>query len=807
MNHLAVDQMRARGAGESTPSGVLSPRSPKPGATSGELGGPNFVRQASDEFRDIEGNKLFEMVDEGSFRMNEGGKGFTDKAVKDYKWLNLTPIPTCTVEKSQEVLATVTKNTKLGMHEVSFREQKLPSLAVIVSWIKAMFFSFFRITVWFPKLTKDQVYSDCIAGLTVGVMLIPQSMSYADIAGLQYIYGMYSGLMPTLVYAFMGTSNQLAVGPVAMVSLLVNAGLEGQLDNLPQCNIAGMKQNEACPEEYAKLAIILSLLVGIIQFGAGMCKAGFLVAFLGHPVVSGFTSGAAVIIGLSQMKYVVGYDIPKSQYVNDTLSNLFGSLKDTNYITCIFGVIWFTILFSLNTAAKKYPKNKVLKLVKPLGPLIMCIAGILIMEFSDLNAKMSEVDRYYAREDAATHRRLGGVSNTSTPKEHFVVGEIPTGFPPWSADWSTANFGKLFLAAVGISIIGFMESISIAKALASKHQYKLIPGQELLAVGGANIIGACFSCYPVTGSFSRSAVNDSVGAQTPLSGMVTSGIMLLTLTCLTPLFKMLPKFCLAAIVISSVVNLFAWREAMHLWKVKKSDFILWMTAFLGTLFLGVMIGLGTAIMLSISIVIYEAVFPQIGILWNIAGTKYFRNIKQPEMGVFIPGILVLRLGGSLYFANVTYVRDQIFEHLEVFSKKITSVKYIVLDMTPVTTIDSSSIHALQDMLIELAQRDIQLVFANCGNRIVRTMQFAGFQQHVGAEWFLPETHLAVKYCIRHVAKIKKEVGELKRSLSNEISDDGESKPEDDKPIKFNKLATLGDTSDLQGWNAKAEEKV
>jgi sulfate transporter 4 len=156
-----------------------------------------------------------------------------------------------------------------------------------------------------------------------------------------------------------------------------------------------------------------------------------------------------------------------------------------------------------------------------------------------------------------------------------------------------------------------MESISIAKALASKHRYKLIPGQELLAIGAANIIGACFSCYPVTGSFSRSAVNDSVGAQTPLSGMVTSGIMLLTLTCLTPLFKMLPKFCLAAIVMNSVINLFAWREAMHLWKVKKSDFILWMAAFLGTLFLGVMIGLGTAIMLSITIVIYEAVFPQV----------------------------------------------------------------------------------------------------------------------------------------------------------------------------------------------------
>jgi sulfate transporter 4 len=774
--------MRERGAGESTPSGLRS--SKRPSSTDDD--GMGALNEG--EFRDIEGNKLFNMVDEGSFRKNEDGKGFTDKAVQDYKWLNLTQMPTCTVEQSQDVLATVSGKTKLGIHQMAFRDQTLPSMSSMVAGFKALWFSFFRIAVWFPKLTKDQIYSDVIAGLTVGVMLIPQSMSYADIAGLQYIYGMYSGLMPTLVYAFMGTSNQLAVGPVAMVSLLVNAGLDGQLDSLPQCNVDGMKQSEACPQEYAKLAIILSLLVGIIQFGAGMLKAGFLVAFLGHPVVSGFTSGAAVIIGLSQMKYVMGFDIPKSQYVNVTLENLFGTIKDTNYITFIFGFIWFTILFSLGKAAKKYPKNKILKLVKPLGPLIMCVIGILIMEFTDLNDKMKDVDTYYTREDAKGAHRL--LAATKAHKEHFVVGSIPTGFPPWSADWATANFGQLVLAAIGISIIGFMESISIAKALASKHQYKLVPGQELLAIGAANIVGSCFSAYPVTGSFSRSAVNDSVGAQTPLSGMVTAAVMALTLTCLTPAFKNLPKFCLAAIVISSVVNLFAWREAMHLWKVKKSDFLLWVTAFLGTLFLGVMIGLGTAIVLSITIVIYEAVFPQIGILWNISGTKYFRNIKQPEQGVFIPGILVLRLGGSLYFANVAYVRDQIFEHLEVFSKKITSVRYIVLDMTPVTTIDSSSIHALEDMLIELAQRDIHLVFANCGNRIARTMEFAGFQEHVGKEWFLPETHLAVKYCIRHVGKTKKDYVTLKRSLSNEISDDedtnGESKA-DETPIKLEAL--------------------
>lgn len=688
-------------------------------------------------FRAIEGDKLFETVD--------GRNGFTGKAQQDYKWLDTTEVPTCTAEQSQEVLREVKSGSRMD-----FFDQKPPSAADACRWLITQILSFLRVLEWFPKLTKNKVYSDVIAGLTVGVMLIPQSMAYADIAGLQYIYGMYSGLMPTLVYAFMGTSNQLAVGPVAMVSLLTNAGLEGQLDHIPRCNIEGMKQYEACPVEYAKLAFILSLLSGIIQFGAGMCKAGFLVAFLGHPVVSGFTSGAAIIIGLSQTKYIMGYDIPKSQYVNVTLENLFGRIGDTNYLTFIFGVMWFAVLYSLKKAAKRFPNNKVLKLAKPLGPITMCVIGILIMEFSDLNSKMMDADKYYTRKEAEDHRLLAATN--SSKKHYFIVGDIPTGFPSWSADWAIGDFSKLVVAAIGVSIIGFMESISIAKALASKHQYKLVPGQELLALGAANVVGACFSAYPVTGSFSRSAVNDSVGCQTPLSGMITAALMCLTVTVLSPIFYSLPKFCFAAIVINSVTNLFAWQEALHLWKVKKTDFLLWITAFLGTLFLGVMLGLGIAIALSIVIIIYESVFPQISVLWNVPGTNYFRNIKQPEPGIFIPGVLVMRLGGSLYFANVSYVRDHIVEQLEFFSKKISDVCYVVLDMTSVTTIDSSSIEEFEEMAGELKQRGILLAFANCGNRIKRTMEAAEFQEHIGAEWFLPETHLAVKYCVRHMAK-------------------------------------------------------
>jgi hypothetical protein len=213
-------------------------------------------------------------------------------------------LPFLALETSIDVKADITKEdwSLRGMHQIPLRSLRPPSCSQIFSRAARGLADLFPVLRWMPSLTKSQIFSDMVAGVTVAVMLIPQSMSYADIAGLQYIYGMYSGLLPAFVYSLMGTSRQLAVGPVAMVSLLTNAGLDGQLDDLPCCNIGGMKQSEACPHEYAKLAFILSLLCGVMQFAAGLLQGGFLVAFLGHPVVSGFTSGAAIIIGLSQMK-------------------------------------------------------------------------------------------------------------------------------------------------------------------------------------------------------------------------------------------------------------------------------------------------------------------------------------------------------------------------------------------------------------------------------------------------------------------------------------------------------------------------
>jgi sulfate transporter 4 len=583
-------------------------------------------------------------------------------------------------------------------------------------------------------------------------MLIPQSMSYADIAGLQYKYGMYAGFLPTLVYAFMGTSRQLAVGPVAMVSLLVNTGLDGQLTekqcpamycpdatnaatcypsafpDLRQPGVAPQSVPYECGAEYAKLAFVLSFLAGVIQLGAGVFRAGYLVAFLGHPVVSGFTSGAALIIGLSQIKYIMGYDIPKSQYIYETLEHLFSDIGKTKYMPFILGMIWLLTLIGLRKGFQRYPDNKFFKVMKPLGPLTMCIIGIVVM----YAAPVLETD-YSVK----------------------VVGKIPGGLDGiWSGgDLELNSASRLVGAAVSISVIGFMESISIAKALANQHGYTLVPGQELVALGAANIVGSCFSAYPVTGSFSRSAVNNSVGGKTALSGMVTALIMLLTLVLLTPALVNLPKFCLGAIVISSVMNLFAYKEAMHLWHVKKSDFACWVFAFLGTIFLGVQLGLIIAISLSLLIVVYETATPQLSVLWSIPGTNYYRHIKQPEQGNFIRGVVVVRVGaGSMYFA-ISSKLESLVAAMEASSDAVGTVRYIVLDMTPVVTVDSTAIHALEDLHKEWGARGVRVCFANVGTRAARTMGFAHSAEKIGTKWFHPEVHLAVKFCVKHHAAI------------------------------------------------------
>jgi sulfate transporter 4 len=593
---------------------------------------------------------------------------------------------------------------------------------------------------WLSELCCASFRADVIAGVTVGVMAIPQSMSYATIAGLPYVYGLYSACVPTLVYAFFGQSRQLAVGPVAMVSLLIEAGLRGQLseDECPawyaRSGADEMKaQYEFCPEEYAQLAILTAMVVGVIQLLACFLRLGFIVSFLGHAVISGFTSGAAIIIGLSQAKYMFGFDIAKSEVVYETVWNIASKIDQTKPMTVALGVFWFLCLFANKKLSQKY---KQLSTLGALGPLISCVVGICLVWWCP--PLRDEFDVAY-------------------------VGEIKQGlFPVSISQWNFANLQKVLPTAITACFIGYMESIAISKNLAAKHGYDVDAGQELLALGMANLVGSMFSSYPVTGSFSRSAVNNATGAVSQCSGLVTGVLMFCVMMFMTPLFYYLPKFVLAAIVINSVLALVAFGEARRLFKVKKNDFLLWIVAFLGTLFTGVLRGIIIAVSLSLCIVIYESVRPQIAILWRIPGTTIYRNVKQESRGSFVPNIFIARIGSSMYFANASFIKDMLLTYIEDLAE-VNKTEYIVLEMTAVVSIDSSALHCVQDIVHHFRSQGIQVCFAMVGNRVEKTMRKAEFTSFVGDEWFFPTVDAAVKHCVQHQQAKRKSQDSVKQT--------------------------------------------
>jgi len=335
---------------------------------------------------------------------------------------------------------------------------------------------------WLPNYKKENLKGDISAGLTVGVMLIPQGMAYAMIAGLPPIYGLYASTIPLIIYALLGTSRQLAVGPVAMVSLLTAAGI-GTLA-------------EGGTETYILLAVTLAFLVGLIQFLLGLFKLGFLVNFLSHPVISGFTSAAALIIGLSQLKHLLGIDIPRSHHVHEILLNAFERFDEINWLIFAVGIGGILIIKGIKLINKAIP-----------GPLMAVLFGTLAVWGFGLAER--------------------GVK---------IVGEVPSGLPGFSLPTLDMDTLKILIPiALTIALVSFMESIAVAKAIQAKHRdYKVLPNQELIALGMANIGGSFLQSYPTTGGFSRTAINDQSGANTGLASIISAGLIILTLLFLTP---------------------------------------------------------------------------------------------------------------------------------------------------------------------------------------------------------------------------------------------------------------------------------
>jgi len=602
-----------------------------------------------------------------------------------------------------------------------------------------------RLATFFPMLSWLATYdwrrcllTDVIAGLTVGIMVVPQSMSYAKLAGLPVQVGLYSSLVPIYAYAVFGSSRQLAVGPVALVSLLLSTGLTMILES------EGITPDNTEDYEsiYATMALQISFLVGVCYILMGLLRLGFVTIFLSHAVVSGFTSAAAIIIGLSQIKYIFGYSIPNDKSLHGLLRNLFSNISEFNWKTFVLGTSCVLFLMSTKKIASRYPR---FKWTRAAGPLILTVVCIVLQATIDLEAR--------------------GIP---------IVAYIPAGLPPFTGSMLfPVDIPRLAVVVLSIVIVGFMESIAIAKKLAQVHNYELDSSMELVGLGMANLTSGLFGGYPVTGSFSRSAVNNESGAQSGLSAVVTATMVLISLVCLTSVFAMMPLALLASIVISGVISLVDYNEAIYLWRVHKFDFSVWVVAFIGTLFLGVELGLSLAVGISLLLVIFESAYPPTAELGRLPGTHHYRNIKQYPDAEQYDGIVLVRVDAPIYFANAQHCRDKVQKYYQRAEQKlkeaykddnsddkdeVQDVQFVILELTSVSHIDTSALHTLQEMCSTFRrENDIQLCLVNPNPRVMQKLVQSGLVDEIGRDHMFVSLHDSVHYCLgqMHSCEVKK----------------------------------------------------
>ncbi|TXB62630.1 SulP family inorganic anion transporter [Phaeodactylibacter luteus] len=541
---------------------------------------------------------------------------------------------------------------------------------------------------WLPNYKRSNLQGDLSAGLTVGVMLIPQGMAYAMIAGLPPIYGLYASTIPLLIYALLGTSRQLAVGPVAMVSLLTAAGI-GTLA-------------EGGTETYIMLAITLALFVGAIQFLLGAFRLGFLVNFLSHPVISGFTSAAALIIGLSQLKHLLGVDIARSHHVHEILLQAIEKASDINWATFAVGIGGILLIKGVKKINKAIP-----------GPLLAVVFGILAVYGLGLTEQ--------------------GVK---------IVGTVPDGLPSFVIpSFSGADFSALLPIALTIALVSFMESIAVAKAIQAKHKdYKVSANQELIGLGAANIVGSFFQSYPTTGGFSRTAVNDQAGAKTGLAAIISALLIGLTLLFLTPLFYYLPKAILASVIMVAVFGLIDIKEARHLWATDRADFWMLIATFIGTLSLGIEQGILIGVALSLGVVIFRTTLPHFAVLGKIPGEAHFKNINRFDNLEQRDDVLIMRFDARLYFANVNFFKEAIEAEVE---KRKDSLKLFILDANSINSIDSSGVHALEELADELKAQGIEFYMTSVKGPLRDTLRKAHFSEKLGEGNFFMHIQTAI----------------------------------------------------------------
>ena len=548
---------------------------------------------------------------------------------------------------------------------------------------------------WGREYNRTALSNDLMAAVIVTIMLIPQSLAYALLAGLPAEAGLYASIVPIILYTVFGTSRALAVGPVAVVSLMTAAALS----NIVEQGTMG----------YAVAALSLAGLSGAMLLAMGIFRLGFVANFLSHPVIAGFITASGLIIAASQLKHILGIEA-KGHNLLELVISLVEHLPETNWITAIIGVLATAFLFWVRKGLK--PVLQRFGLGEGLTGVLVKTGPVAVVVVTTLAVwGLGLADR--------------GVK---------IVGEVPQSLPPLTLpSFSPALLGQLLLPAFLISIIGFVESISVAQTLAAKKRQRIDPDQELIGLGAANIGASLTGGFPVTGGFSRSVVNFDAGAETPAAGAFTAVGLAIAAMALTPLIFFLPKATLAATIIVAVLSLVDFSILSRSLKYSKADFAAVLTTIIVTLAMGVEAGVSAGVVLSILLHLYKSSKPHIAEVGQVPGTEHFRNILRHKV-ITDPRIVSLRVDESLYFANARFLEDKIQNRVA----KDKQIRHVILQCSAINEIDLSALESLETINERLREMDVQLHLSEVKGPVMDKLKEQHFLQELTGNVYLSQ---------------------------------------------------------------------
>ncbi|MEY3003255.1 MAG: sulfate permease [Pseudomonadota bacterium] len=548
---------------------------------------------------------------------------------------------------------------------------------------------------WGRRYTIDALQNDLMAAVIVTIMLIPQSLAYAMLAGLPPEAGLYASILPIILYAVFGTSRALAVGPVAVISLMTAAAV-GQVA-------------EQGTMGYAVAALTLAVMSGAILLAMGLLKLGFLANFLSHPVIAGFITASGILIAASQIKHILGVPA-KGHTLPEILAALAAHLGAVNPFTLVIGLSATAFLFWVRKGLKplliaKGVRPKLADIAQKAGP----VAAVVVSTFLVWALGLS--DR--------------GVA---------IVGAVPQSLPPLtmpSVDFDLLT--ALFVPALLISVIGFVESISVAQTLAAKKRQRIDPNQELIGLGAANIGAGFTGGYPVTGGFARSVVNFDAGAETPAAGAYTAVGLAFAALALTPLIFFLPTATLAATIIVAVLSLVDVAILKTAWRYSKADFAAVTATIVLTLVFGVETGVSAGVILSILLHLYKTSKPHVAEVGLVPGTQHFRNIHRHKVETD-PAIVTIRIDESLYFPNARFLEDYVLDRVE----HDKAIRHVVLMCSAVNVVDFSALEALEALNLRLKDMGIHLHLSEVKGPVTDRLEKTHFLQDLTGRVFLSQ---------------------------------------------------------------------